>query len=92
MQPTTITHLGFQIVSPPQGDGVILEVFDDNDEVFMDVKIDKHDVRFVTLYESSKPISIPLSELARLLDVAQREVKNVAVDALFNTKRLSLNL
>ena len=86
MQLTTITPLGFQIVSPPQGDGVSLEVFDDHDEVFMDVKIDKHDVRFVTLYESSKPIFLPLSELARLLDVAQREVKNIAVDALFNTK------
>jgi hypothetical protein len=86
MRQKTVTHLGFQIVSPPQGDGVILEVFDDHDEVFMDVKIDKHDVRFVTLYAASKPISIPLSELARLLDVAQREVKNVAVDSLFDAK------
>ncbi len=87
MRPATMQRLEFQIVAPPQGDGVILEVLDENDDAFMDVRIDKDDTRFVTVYELSKPISMPLSELARMIEVATREVKNVDADSLFESEK-----
>ena len=83
MQQTTIHRLSFQIVAPPHGDSVILEVLDENDDAFMDVRIDKHDRKVVTVYELSQPISIPLSELARMIELAEREVKNIDADSLF---------
>ena len=87
MQETIIHHLAFQIVAPPHGDSIILEVLDENDDAFMDVRIDKHDRKFVTVYELSKPISIPLSELARMIEIAEREVKNIGADSLFEKSK-----
>jgi hypothetical protein len=87
MQQKVLKTLAFQIGAPPQGDSVILEVLDDKDDAFMDVRIDSHGIRFVTVYDLSQPVTIPLSELTRLIEVAEREVKNVDADSLFESKR-----
>lgn len=87
MQQKALKQLAFQIVAPPQGESIILEVLDDHDEAFMDVRLDTHGNRFVTVYALSQPILIPLSELARLIEVAEQEVKQVDAEALFESKR-----
>lgn len=78
-----IQDVQFQILSPPDGGGVLLEFVDEHDDAFMEINIDPAGARHVVFYRSSEHISIPLSELRRGLAIAESKVINIDPDALF---------
>jgi len=79
-----ISKVQFQILSPPEGDAVILEFLDENDDAFMDISIDKKGAHQVTFYESKNSITFPLIELEKGIQLAKEKVRNVDVDHLFS--------
>ena len=70
-----IPKIVLQLLSPPEGSGVVLEFLDEDDVAFMEINIDETGTRHVVVYETAKPISFPLSEL-------KRGVEEAEVDAL----------
>lgn len=76
-------QIGFQILSPPDGDGVILEILDEFENAFMEISIDPDGTRRVTFYETSEPISLTLSDLKKGIEIAEQQVQNTDPEALF---------
>jgi hypothetical protein len=79
----TISSVEFQIISPPDGNGVMLEFLDEDEIAFMEVNIDSNGIRHLLVYESQQRISIPLSELQKGIRIAEKKVVNIDPDALF---------
>ncbi len=79
-----VGQIGFQVLSPPEGMGVILEILDEYEDAFMEISIDPAGTRHVTFYETPEPISLTLSDLKRGIEIAERQVQNTDPDALFD--------
>ena len=82
-----ITKVEFQILSPPEGDNVVLEFLDQNDDAFMEVSIDANNRHLVTIYSSTEHLQIPLGDLERGIALAKEKVKNVNVDEIFGDEQ-----
>ncbi|MCA9278932.1 MAG: hypothetical protein H6815_13215 [Phycisphaeraceae bacterium] len=83
--PRDIPKLMFQILSTPEGNGVIMEVLDENEDAIMEINIDADGSRHVVLYHSSEHLSIPLTELENAIATAKEHVVLVDPESLFDS-------
>jgi len=79
----TIRTIGFELLSPSEGNGNILELLDESGNCFAHITIDDNDKKYIVWFESSDRISVSLLELEKAIQIAKAEVMNVNPDILF---------
>ena len=79
----SLSKILLQILAPPEGASVILEFQDERGDAFMEVGCDASGERRVTIFRSSEDVTMPLSELKKGIEIAERRVVAIDVDALF---------
>ncbi len=81
----TIRKVEFQVLSPPEGTGSVLEFLDENDDAFLEINIDADGNRNLLLYASKEHVSIPLEEIRRGIALAEKRVTRIDPDDLFDS-------
>ncbi len=77
MQMNKVDKLQLQLCSVPESEGLVLEFLDENEDAFMDIRIQEDGRRQVVIYPTTTLISFSLSEMLKGIAIAEDRVINI---------------
>ena len=75
-----IENVSFDLCSVPDSEGLVLEILDENQFAFAEVRINKDGIQWLRFFSSDTHMALSISDVERAIEIAKEQVVNVKWD------------